>query len=1195
MQILNFNTNNTYTEDSIKEKFQKLINFTNLKDCSFEQDANLAYFYTNIKEFEYYKFSRNHILKNFKIYKRTRFSVKLWNFYKIKQNNFLFLNLVDLEIFFFFSFIINSNKKKFLNKWGRLKFFKFLDIKISKFDIYYLYKFLYNLNHFSLFKRRKSIDKQLNNINLFLYNINLSSTFKTTIFFYPVIEIIKNEILMLDRKVTKRPPRLYWSIPRNKIFNAIFKLPSLNSNLVWTNFSLYIDVEKLIFLNKNFFFFCKKKKHEYLFSDKIKIMHYNIKNFFFLKTSLTINYLIIIFWQLINYNNNAGTYIQIFILLFNNNIHNKSEFLKRPLFFTYYNNISTFVRKKYKSKEWFTWAHIIRVSSHWKYFQFYQGFSKSILIRKNFFISSKNFFILNNICNFYNIELKKNFYPKKNAIKKTFFWAKIFSFFSNKWIINRNISEFYLFNKNLFIKSFKILYFNTLIYNLPHLPRLFNNNKLKFNLSIPINFSLFFNKYLRFDAKSSFLNRIFFSNYSSYNYAYFFKKTNFGLYNKSLSCFLILSNFETFFFKKRLIYFPTTRQINVYMLSIKVFTTSFAMMDKKIYKRFKKWLKKKLWLNDLTIVEELDHLVFEHHYFALERAWELIRIKQLAELRLNKLTTYLKKMRQLNIDVGNIQYSPDFTQQHEFALTLKWGLELEMMRLTRYIILKWFFGTNKYPVKTNFFWKKICFLYNLIKTRYKKQRTNFSLTFNYKISKILSLKNVYELTRLQLATIVSTYKNIYKTRTLQLDYFHTHFNIFSETTIYDFYNFFFLIFERHFLVESYKKYYLITKIKKKIGYTKMLTKKIFNWFAISVWLHWNLIFLKNSFSYYFFRIFRSLKKNITKKIKTTYFYNLIHLLVFRFSKSFLLPSSKTLMDYKIFNLEIQDLNIKTSNKSKFFLSWKLLNFDLFDFLNKKINFFIFIKPELNSYYNNFNIYKSKLICISKSNEEFFFLRKKIFTKNDYENDILSINLDYLFWNLLSEFFYDLFMEFFLETKVLKKFNTNNRFKSSNLYSNLTSSSSSFSFFYTLDYNNTILNWNFNTIKIRAFLIEFDSFLKTPKNFKKLILYIWNFFIKDFHYNHIFKKINIYNKYFSINYAFLLYLYKILMNDMLRENFTSLIINSFILRLLDFLKQDNSNFFFKKYHFETFYLWNFIKQLELLLLSFLFEFSTKLLQ
>jgi len=45
-------------------------------------------------------------------------------------------------------------------------------------------------------------------------------------------------------------------------------------------------------------------------------------------------------------------------------------------------------------------------------------------------------------------------------------------------------------------------------------------------------------------------------------------------------------------------------------------------------------------------------------------------------------------MRQLNIDVGNIQYSPDFTQQHEFALTLKWGLELEMMRLTRYIILK---------------------------------------------------------------------------------------------------------------------------------------------------------------------------------------------------------------------------------------------------------------------------------------------------------------------------------------------------------------------------------------------------------------------------------------------------------------------------------------------------------------------------
>jgi hypothetical protein len=48
-------------------------------------------------------------------------------------------------------------------------------------------------------------------------------------------------------------------------------------------------------------------------------------------------------------------------------------------------------------------------------------------------------------------------------------------------------------------------------------------------------------------------------------------------------------------------------------------------------------------------------------------------------LRLVKLTNFLKKMRDQNITVGNIQYSPDFTQKHELALTLKWGLELELL------------------------------------------------------------------------------------------------------------------------------------------------------------------------------------------------------------------------------------------------------------------------------------------------------------------------------------------------------------------------------------------------------------------------------------------------------------------------------------------------------------------------------------
>ena len=79
---------------------------------------------------------------------------------------------------------------------------------------------------------------------------------------------------------------------------------------------------------------------------------------------------------------------------------------------------------------------------------------------------------------------------------------------------------------------------------------------------------------------------------------------------------------------------------------------------------------------------------------------------------------------------------------------------------------------------------------------------------------ILSLKNVYELTRIHLATIVASYKNIYKFKYQQLNNFHYKFNFFGEQSLKTIYRFLFSVFDRYFLVDMYKKYYLKTKIKK---------------------------------------------------------------------------------------------------------------------------------------------------------------------------------------------------------------------------------------------------------------------------------------------------------------------------------------------------------------------------------------------
>lgn len=1165
------------------------LNF--FKNLTLEQNANLVYFYNVIEEFEYYKFSRNFILKDFKNYKRTRFSIKLWNDYKFILTESLLLNFNNLENKIFFYLIFNLKRKFFLNKWGRLKLIKNYFSSPIKYNIIHFYKFLYNLNFLAIFKRRKTPDKRLINYNFYLYKFTVDNTL---IIFFPIFELKKENFCKPDVKPKKNPSRLLRSIPKSKINKAILKKYFLNSILSKEKFNLSISTDKLNLLHKNIFINYTGDKNFKVLEKLIpELLFYFWNKIKLFENNIIVKYLIIIILQYFNFKRINNLFTIIFLSLISGNKITYQSLTDKMVFFTSYTNFPVFFIKKYKSKERFTRVHINRTILIRKIFKFYQGFYKINNLNGDFYDLSKNLFKVIEVKKSLSVTIKKNFYPKKIYKKKTLFWSKITTFFTSKRLINANIGEHFSQFSTYLEKTLKLLYFSVLTSYLPKY--YYNDNKLSFSLSMPTNFSLFFNKYIKLDIKSSFLSRIFFYNYSVYNLNLFFKKIFISLYSKQLNYRLYLNNFEVYFFRKNLVYSIINKEIALYSMTYWIFNTTLGIIDKKLFKWIRKWLEKKLVIDDLAFYQEMEHLLFEYNYTLLEWSREFVRIKQLAEIWLNKLTDYLMKMWKLKKEVGNIQYSPDFTQQHEFALTLKWGIELEMMRYTRNIILWRFYGKNKYVVRSNFIRKKINFLYNLTTSKYKKKKSAEFALYNTNIDKVLSLKSIYELTRIQIATSIAIYKNIYKLRGMQLDYFHIHFWINNESTVKNFYNFFFFVFERYFLVESYKKYYWVTKIKKKISFPKMISKKVFNRFVLRIRFHRILIFLKHSFNYYFIWIFRNLKKNIHKNIKIDYFYNLVNLLIFRFSRSFLLPSEKTVMDYRIFNLEIQDLNVNISNKFKFFSKKKILNFDLLDFLNLNTNFFLFFKPELYNGVIILNIFKNKLNLNVKSNTEDFFQKIKKNSCQNYCNSIFNSKLTKFFINLLSEFFYEIFIKFVQTTKTINKFNNLNKFKSNNIYSNITSSCFSFSFFYMLDQSNTILNKKFQNFKIWGFLMELGNFLKNKKNFKKLILFLQTSFLKNISLQCLLLKHTPNIEYNYLNYNFISCIHEMLMNNIFSENFLTLITNAFIFRFLDFLKADTSNFIIKKFHFETFLLWNFIKQIEILLTDFLFEFSNYLLQ
>lgn len=110
---------------------------------------------------------------------------------------------------------------------------------------------------------------------------------------------------------------------------------------------------------------------------------------------------------------------------------------------------------------------------------------------------------------------------------------------------------------------------------------------------------------------------------------------------------------------------------------------------------------------------------------------------------------------------------------------------------------------------------KIKFLFNFHKLN--KKTANFAIKKIriFKFNK-LKLKEVFELIRLQLASVLSSYRNIFKFKLNQLESFHFNFHLRSENFLIDLYKFIFLSFDRYFLTTSYYKYYKSRNIKKKI-------------------------------------------------------------------------------------------------------------------------------------------------------------------------------------------------------------------------------------------------------------------------------------------------------------------------------------------------------------------------------------------
>lgn len=942
--------------------------------------------------------------------------------------------------------------------------------------------------------------------NCFIFDLNLVIYYSI---FKPKLRRIHLEFLdewqrtKLLRMWAKKAA--FWWVPRNKlkklllwVFKFEFKL--FNQLIVKTNFHFFSE---LLLMVKSFSLITFHSWNLWLFHNLFFFVRYlNINKltklsniYFFLFVLLIVS---LVAWDLSITNISYSLFLNFFRIFFFWALKNFSFrfdiklgeifYLIFPKLFVI-SNTSRFI-----GNERFVKSHIFNFWLKAATFNFYLGYKRNFFL-SNFLLSLdltlyKSFFFISNFfesywkgrqdCKLQNIWVKKNFliFPLKKFL---FSWWEFFIIFSRirRSLKTGNFVPQFWTSLFFFLSNVKSFSFN-FIWN------------FKFSKLI-INFSLIFNKHLHLDALSGFLMNWYFGNTSKHNYKFFIWNVFRWIYPFVEKLFFLCFNLEFIFFTKSFIY-----RMNYWIFeNLQIFFYSYIFITNNIWiaqsKKFFMLIKPKWWFEGGVFLEELTHLIREYVSDDIDWAREYVWIKQLAEVRLEWLTDYLKFMRLKKMDIGNVQYSPDFTQAHEFGLTLKWGFELEAIRWTRILILKRFHGTRKVLFKTNYINKKLEFLYNYWKIKLwtkiivKETKIENLLLKSSDINLLWILKrkkklelfskwNFMEMTRLALSTLVGVNWDIHKYVYDQFDTFYLRFDITTEWMLMDVYNFVLLSFKRNFFLDTYNAYYSIKIVKWWISFSKMLKKKVFKTFMESRNFFNIVAGLYNSFNYSLFLNFRWLKKRITKVVKNKLFFTLVYSLIFKNQWSFFFPSDITKNDYQmylyhqhsffpLFSFKSFLINNYTNSKLKL---CKMLHYrEVFTSLLQNSNYLLnFYRFTSNSRFESF---------ISTDLPNLFFTTNERFLAlNTFKN---YFDLEIFFLNFFSEFFYELYEDFLKnlsKTIRIGNFRMKNKFKQFNTYKNLLNKSFSLSFFYYLN-SKSFKKYNCFWQNFIFFLNEFFSY------------------------------------------------------------------------------------------------------------------------
>lgn len=1137
-------------------------------ELNFEQIAD--YFFYDKDDLYFYKFWNFNFNFSKKNVKKVKSSIKLWT-------PILAELLSDSKIFDEITFLLNfknlsySNKKgKFLNWWGRVK--NFLHKKFIFYEYFYFYKNIFIFEYFYWIKWQKSIDWKLKII--YLNNYFFFSK-KLTVFIqiFPIF--------------LKKKKQFSWHLPQTKLNIAVNWLNLIDNQLnFWTqNYKINENYLFLFYQTISLNFINKISNLEIL-----SILIFNYKYFY-----LPSNYLIVMFFfLLISSNSNITAFLILFFYLL--------EFLYLKFFSNKHfamlelqliMDVSQTIQNFYLNALILNKERFIRSYAYNKDFKirvFYWFFNKDFTHQKLFISSVQiSFQHLNTQI----LEVYKGFCATK--IHK-FFWfynsllnefeSKLF--YSTSFLEKDNFSFEQLNNKQFISFNWlKLFYFE--------LEKILSVSKryltlINFSIEPIFNYLLYLNKYLNLDSVNSHISNNFFYTFSFFNGIFFFWKLYYFLYKSFFRSSTILIGIEIWFFKKKFVFWWNKIVANLFFWGFSNFSKILIeFVESPIPNFFKKWIKT-YWFWFSFFFEEFLHLANEFTSTEFERLQEILWTKQFSELRVIKLTNYLKLMREKKIDPGNIQHSPDFTQQHEFALLLKWGLELEILRTSRQIVEKWFYGFFEKPINTNFIRKKINFLYNARKPWFKRFISTNSIII-YKPHLILNLSSVYEIIRLSLATVLSSYQIFFKIKWQQLDhlpnYLPRKLNEWIKRNIYNFLNF---IHDRFFIIFWYWEYYIQTGIKKKISFPKMIKKKVFNKFIEPYNIFFEIENFWNSFNFFIFKFFWWLKWNINVNIRNEWLYETLHWLIFKRFSGLHFPNHLSMDDQWVINLFINRFKTILPLKNLIFyenyFDWQIIDVEsiITDFsFDIDLCELDFIKI---TFFKNFNFLK------------ILSLKKKYYFFNFFQTKKLKNNIFFLIWqwidktfiNFFTEFFYDQFVTFISSINLLNNNKWNkNFFVSGNLYSNISSENFSISFFSFLE--NWFI-WNkdyFDIAKKKFFFSKFEKFILKKfiielfyKNLIKIYFKLfWTILeIKKSKYNKDFHQLNNF-LIITINSFVIKYIWS--------DNFWKKIIKTFLLRLLKFPNDYKSTLVAKLFLFEIDWLWEFSNNLEIIFLNFLTQF------